>query len=126
MNNNDNRMLVLKEEYTFNINGKNVNISEEINKRNKEETSNGMKKYMPIGSVVMTKNDSKMIMIIGFKYYSNNKEYDYIGCLYPFGIGDKYSTILFNHEQISRVYHLGYINNQERNFKDELNNQNNF
>lgn len=130
MNNNidnNNRMFASEEEYKFNINGKNINISDEIKNRKEKEISDGIKKYMPIGSVITVENNNTMIMIVGFKYYdNNNKEYDYIGCVYPFGIGNKYSTVLFNHEQISRIYYLGYINNQERNFKEELNNQSDF
>lgn len=43
----------------------------------------GLKKYLPIGTVVMLKGGKKRIMITGFccvNEEKNNKIYDYCGC----------------------------------------------
>lgn len=117
---NENRLFGMPSEYKFNINGQSDNLEEAVNERKKREISEGMEKYMPIGSVITIKNYNKLIMIIGFNHSNTTQTYDYIGCVYPFGINSENSTILFNHEQIERVYHIGFINNQERLFKSEL------
>lgn len=82
-------------------------------------------KYLPIGSVVMLKNATKKIMIIGFKCHAKedvSKEYDYAGVIYPEGLLDSSQNFLFDHEQIDKTYHVGYINQEENDFKEKLNN----
>ena len=41
-------------------------------------------KYLPIGTVVLLKNATKRLMIVGFcvKGDTDDKIYDYVGCLY--------------------------------------------
>lgn len=69
-----------------------------------------MGKYLPIGSVVLLKNAEKKLMIYGCnqKDTGNDKIYDYIGCLYPEGNIDPKHTYVFNHDQIERVYFIGF------------------
>lgn len=117
---NKERMIGNLTDYTFQINGSKENIKEQIDKREEQKISEGMNKYMPIGSIVMLKNSDKLKMILGFNYELQGKTYDYVSCEYPFGINLNHGTILFNHDQIDRVYHIGYINEQERAFKKEL------
>lgn len=81
-------------------------------------------KYLPIGTVVMLKEGKKRVMITGFLTTPNNdkeKIYDYSGCLYPEGILTSEQTLVFNHEQIDKVYHLGLIDEEEKEFKEKLN-----
>ena len=49
-----------------------------------------MKKFLPIGSVVLLKESQKRIMIVGVKQKQANsdKVWDYSACLYPEGILD--------------------------------------
>ena len=80
-------------------------------------------KYLPIGTVVMLKGGKKRAMITGFCAISeDNKDkiYDYSGCLYPEGFISSNQTLLFNHEQIDKVYHMGLIDDEEKNFKIKL------
>ena len=80
-------------------------------------------KYLPIGTVVMLKEGKKRVMITGFLTVPNNQQdkvYDYQGCLYPEGIISSEQTLVFNHEQISRIYHLGLIDEEEKKFKEEI------
>jgi hypothetical protein len=80
-------------------------------------------KYLPIGSVVLLKNGKHRIMVTGFCYIdnsNNSKMYDYRGCLYPEGIIDDSNLILFNHDQINKVFCLGLSDKEEKDFKSTL------
>ena len=81
-------------------------------------------KYLPIGTVVMLKGGKKRAMITGFCLIpeeTKDKVFDYSGCLYPEGFISSKQTLLFNHEQIEKVYHLGLIDDEEKQFKQKLN-----
>ena len=81
-------------------------------------------KYLPIGTVVMLKNGKKRAMITGFCSISGDdktKVFDYSGCLYPEGFISSNQTLLFNHEQIEKIYYLGLIDEEEKQFKQKLN-----
>lgn len=79
-------------------------------------------KYLPIGSIVLLKEGKKKIMITG--YYvtnvSDNKIYDYSACIYPEGIVDNKTIILFNHEDISNIIFTGYSDEEEKKHKVAL------
>ena len=84
-------------------------------------------KYLPIGSVVILKNATKRRMVIGYAATSEEtgeKVYDYIGCLYPEGVIDSRQTLLFDHEQIEKIFALGYKDQEwletEKKLKDLL------
>ena len=54
---------------------------------------------LPIGTVVLLKNSTKKVMIIGFAQVSANdpsKVFDYVGCLFPEGYVGPDKTYLFN------------------------------
>ena len=80
-----------------------------------------MDKYLPIGSVVLLKNGSKRVMIYGRKqiHIETNKEWDYLACLYPEGNINEEFMYLFNHDQIDKVYFLGYRDDEELHFVEE-------
>jgi len=84
--------------------------------------NNNYKKYLPIGTIVNLKSDKKNLMISGFCIISqdDNKMYDYIACLYPEGMLDPNKSIVFDHHEIENVHFLGYINDEEKKFKTEL------
>ena len=68
-------------------------------------------KYLPIGSVVLLKDAKKRVMVTGFVAQSQetgDKVFDYMGCLYPEGIISSEQNLLFNHEQIDKIFYLGY------------------
>ena len=68
-------------------------------------------KYLPIGSVVLLKEAKKRVMVTGFVAQSKetgDKVFDYMGCLYPEGIISSEQNLLFNHEQIDKIFYLGY------------------
>ncbi len=81
-------------------------------------------KYLPIGTVVMLKGGKKRVMITGFCSISDNdktKVFDYSGCLYPEGFLSSNQTLLFNHDQIDKVFYLGLSDDEEKEFKQKLN-----
>lgn len=78
---------------------------------------------LPIGSVVLLKGANKRLMIIGYcKYKAGDDEtvYDYAGCIYPEGFMSPETTALFNHEQIDKIFALGYQNQQRFDFEPKL------
>lgn len=81
-------------------------------------------KYLPIGTVVLLNGGSKKIMITGFCSISEddiNRVYDYCGCIYPEGYLNSNQVCLFDHNQINEIFYLGYENDEESEFKKELN-----
>lgn len=81
-------------------------------------------KLLPIGSVVLLKNASKRVMVIG--YYQTvmvaNKEitYDYGGCLFPEGVIDSSKSMLFNHGDIDKMFYYGLIDDEQKDFIKKL------
>ena len=108
-------------EYKFQINGQNVdNFNEKIKERAESEQQKAMEKYMPIGSVVKLYDYENLVMIIGFKNLCNDVVYDYVACDYPFGVQAGKKMVSFNHNQIHQMFHIGYVNEQEKFFKEQL------
>ena len=83
-----------------------------------------MKKLYPIGTVVLLKGANKRIMINGFLTIDGNdpnKVYDYNGVMYPEGCISSDQTLLFDHEQIDKVYWIGYSDQENVEFMQRLN-----
>ncbi len=81
-------------------------------------------KYLPVGTVVLLKEGTKRVMITGFCTMEEGKTdtiYDYCGCLYPEGFISMDKNLLFNHDQIARVDHMGLVDDEEKAFKEKLN-----
>ena len=80
-------------------------------------------KYLPVGTVVLLRNGTKRVMINGFCTMDASKPekvYDYSGVLFPEGSLSSDQTLLFDHEQIIRVDHLGLDDDEEKAFKVKL------
>lgn len=105
----------------FNTFAKNQEQNEEIlEERFRKE--NKYNKYLPIGTIILLKNGKKKVMITGFCASDKNQfiQYDYVGCLYPEGMISSDKILMFNHNQIDKIYHLGYRDNEEIEFKKYL------
>ena len=88
--------------------------------------NNNLGRFLPIGTVILLKGGKKRLMITGFCSYDNvkkDKAYDYTGCLYPEGIITNKQMALFNHSQIEKIFFLGYQDQEEKIFKQNLTNQ---
>lgn len=80
-------------------------------------------KFLPIGTVCMLKGGKKRVMITGFCTVSDDdqkKLFDYSGCMYPEGVISSSKTLLFNHEQIDKIYYIGYSDEEDKEFKKNL------
>ena len=80
-------------------------------------------KYLPIGTVVLLKEAKKEIMITGYLPIPNGEEeimYDYSACLYPEGIISSDQVIVFNHEQIEKIYYKGFESEQYKEVNEKL------
>lgn len=80
-------------------------------------------KYLPIGTVCLLKNARKKVMVVGFCATATevgDKVFDYIGCLYPEGVVSSNENLLFDHEQIDKIYYLGYSDEEDKTFKEKL------
>lgn len=78
-----------------------------------------MKKYLPIGSVVLLNGAEKRLMICGRLQtdVSTDKQYDYSACLYPEGLIDSKELYMFNNEDINNVYFIGFQDEEEFRFR---------
>ncbi|MDR1565471.1 MAG: DUF4176 domain-containing protein [Oscillospiraceae bacterium] len=81
---------------------------------------------LPIGSVVLLKNSTKRVMIIGFCQKNANKSevqlWDYAGIVFPEGYLAADKVFLFNHEQVEKIYALGYQDEEQFVFKEKIDN----
>lgn len=82
------------------------------------------KRYLPIGSVIKLKNNSKLIMITGYysvEYARDLEIYDYSGCAYPEGVMIKSSYCSFNQSDIKEVLFEGYKTDEYKTLTNGLN-----
>lgn len=78
-------------------------------------------KYLPIGTVVSLNGGTKKTMIVGFcPVTEDGKKFDYIGCLYPEGVVSPNESLLFNHDQIVKVYAKGMVDDEQTEFMAKL------
>lgn len=78
---------------------------------------------LPVGSVVLLKESTKKVMIIGVCQKEVGGEaafWDYSGCLFPEGYMGADKTFLFNNNQIETVYSLGYQDDEQQEFKKKV------
>lgn len=74
--------------------------------------------YLPIGSVVLLKESTRRVMIVGLcqRGAQTNKVYDYVGVVFPEGFVSADKMFLFNNEQIDIVFSLGYVDEEQLRF----------
>lgn len=72
-----------------------------------------MNEFLPIGTVVSLAEDSKIkFMIVGYIPTNEQGECrDYSAIRYPMGVYDNRLFFFFNKEDIYKVLHTGYIDN---------------
>lgn len=80
------------------------------------------KNLLPIGSVVLLKGGDKKIMVCGRIQAKDgeNAIYDYSACYYPEGIVDPSSMFFFNRDAIDTVYFIGFQDEDELNFRQNV------
>ncbi|MBQ9065731.1 MAG: DUF4176 domain-containing protein [Blautia sp.] len=81
------------------------------------------KELLPAGSVVLLKESTRKLVIMGVlqaRPDSLERVYDYCGCLYPEGYMDAEKIYLFDEEQIDKVFHYGYRDEEQEEFEKKL------
>lgn len=81
-----------------------------------------MSDLLPIGSIVILNNGEKKLMIYGRKQIQTGTRnmWDYIACFYPEGNIDDEHCYLFNHADIARTLFIGYQDEEELEYREEL------
>ena len=81
-----------------------------------------MKKFLPIGSIILLQNSTKRVMIVGVKQaQADGTVWDYSGCFYPEGVTDSSSLLIFNTEQIETLFFIGFQDGEGLSFLGALN-----
>lgn len=76
-----------------------------------------MKELLPIGSVVLLKEATKSLMIVGTTQRDEEgNKYDYISVVFPEGYIDSETFFLFNHEDVVEVKFVGCINAESQTY----------
>ena len=78
--------------------------------------------FLPVGTVVSIRFNPNKFMIMGFCTIEGNtkKMYDYCAVLYPSGFTSIDETFMFNRDIVKKVHHLGYVTEEEKEFKKLL------
>lgn len=120
---NNQRFIGQQGEYDFSYNGKKGKEALELARKEIEnEKLKAYNKYSPLGTIVSL-SDSRKVMIIGYKSINNGVEYDYIGCEFPYGLDQNHQLISFNHNDITKFFNIGFINEQGNYYRDKLDQQ---
>lgn len=79
-------------------------------------------KYLPLGTIVLLKGAKRKVMISGYFPIDNiTKEvHDYSSCFWPIGYLDSRTMVVFNSDDIESISHIGYIDDEQKEFDLEL------
>lgn len=78
---------------------------------------------LPIGTVVLLKNSTKKVMIMGFAQISKSnpgKIWDYTACVFPEGFMTPDQMFMFNNDQIDQIFAMGYQDEEQMAFKKKI------
>lgn len=125
-NNAEDRFVVSDKDIKWGINGQ-QKTEEEINRymaeKRKKLQEVSLDKYMIIGSVVEIQGNFDKLMIIGYKVKDRDgKIMDYMASKYPNGATD--SLTFFNHNDIKKIYFVGFTTEYGNEYKSNLDNKN--
>ncbi len=81
-----------------------------------------LKEILPIGTIIKLKEADKRVMITGIKQIitETKEEFDYAGVPYPEGIIGFENQIFFQHDDIERIFFMGFIDIERQNFINEV------
>lgn len=84
-------------------------------------------KFLPLGTVVILNGGQKELMIMGYCIIPTNEAYDksgkvdiqgkmfdYGACAYPEGMITSDQLFAFNHENITKIVHMGYETDKQK------------
>ena len=75
---------------------------------------------LPIGTIVKIRTSLRPMMIMVYFYLNETEVYDYIGCLYPFGVFNIRHSYLFDTDDIKEVIAKGYSKEFDEKYKKNL------
>lgn len=76
-----------------------------------------MKDLLPIGSVILPKEATKSLLIVGIMQADEDgNSYDYICVPFPEGYINAETFFLLNHEDVEKVYFVGCINAESQTY----------
>ena len=80
------------------------------------------KEFLPIGSVVLLKEATRKVVIIGYTVIEEGSTeiWDYLGCAYPIGVIGMDKNLLFNRDQIDKVVFKGFLDEEGEKFHKSL------
>lgn len=82
-----------------------------------------IKELLPVGSVVILKEGTKQLMVIGvMQEDTDGKQYDYLGVFYPEGFIGQEALFLFQEEEVKEVFFEGYKSPEQEEFLQKLEN----
>ena len=81
-----------------------------------------VKELLPIGSIVRLRGGKKRVMVFGVKQRdrATNKEYDYIGVVYPEGNLGENGQFFFQHDAVETVVFRGFEDEERTVFLEKL------
>lgn len=81
-----------------------------------------MEGFLPLGTIVLLKDAQKKLMICGRIQtdVATGKVYDYSACVYPEGLISSSEVIMFNNDNIDKVFFVGYQDPDEFRFRKIL------
>ena len=77
---------------------------------------------LPLGTVVLLKDATRYLVVIGYSIVAQgeDKVWDYLGCPYPVGVVSTNSNLLFDKEQIDKVVHRGFSDEEGEKFINQI------
>ena len=77
---------------------------------------------LPIGSVVLLKDSTKKLMIVGLcqQGASDGKLWEYVGVVFPEGFLSPDKMFLFNGDQIEQLFAIGFQDTEQLVFKEKI------
>lgn len=87
-----------------------------------EEGESVGKEFLPVGSVVLLKEATRPVVVIGYMIVEEGQSeiWDYLGCAYPVGVIGNENNLLFQKNQIDKVLHTGFANDEGKQFLKDL------
>lgn len=80
------------------------------------------KDLLPVGTIVKVRFSKVEYMIFGFYIKDPNAEkpFDYCALPYPWGLLNLNDMVAFDRDVIKKVVHMGYVSEEEKQYKQEL------
>lgn len=85
---------------------------------------NDVRQLLPIGSVIKLRGAEKYLMIFGLRQtdVKSDREFDYIGVMYPEGNISEELRFMFDHEDIVEIAFRGLETAEHKAFLEKLHN----